>query len=104
MAEFIKQHIIKIILTIFIGILGKGYARLKKEIDEQKDLKIVMLAILHDKLYQESKKILKDGAVSVQELENLEHLYKAYSKLGGNGTCKTLYEKVHKLEIKHDNI
>ncbi|MFZ8765627.1 hypothetical protein [Enterococcus diestrammenae] len=52
------------------------------------------LASLHDRIYASYEVILKRGAVTIKELNNISHLWKAYSALGGNGTGKKMYERI----------
>lgn len=52
------------------------------------------LASLHDRIYAGYDVILKRGAVTMKELNNMGHLWKAYSALGGNGTGKKMYERI----------
>lgn len=56
-----------------------------------------LLALLKDRLFQSCKFYISKGDISVEELENLTTVYKAYSSLGGNGTGKKLYESTQKL-------
>ena len=62
--------------------------------------KKALLALLHDKLYYLCQHFISKGSITADELENLEYLYKPYSSLGGNGTCKRLYEEVLRLPIR----
>ena len=57
-------------------------------------------AVLHDSIYKECERLIQQGWVHSDDLKNLEYMYKPYKELGGNGTAKTLYEKVNKLEVK----
>lgn len=52
------------------------------------------LASLHDRIYASYEVILKRGAVTMKELNNMSHLWKAYSGLGGNGTGHAMYERI----------
>ena len=52
------------------------------------------LASLHDRIYASYEVILKRGAVTMKELNNMSHLWKAYSELGGNGTGHAMYERI----------
>ncbi|EOT42593.1 hypothetical protein ACVN9X_03105 [Enterococcus dispar] len=57
-------------------------------------LEYANVAILHDKIYKQCTVFLEDGWISVDDMENLEYLWRGYKKLGGNGTGETLYKKV----------
>ncbi len=70
------------------------YFKDKKSIEKK-----ALLALLHDKLYYLCQHFISKGSITADELENLEYLYKPYSSLGGNGTCKRLYEEVLRLPI-----
>lgn len=52
------------------------------------------LASLHDRIYASYEVILKRGAVTMKELNNMSHLWKAYSGLGGNGTGHAMYDRI----------
>lgn len=52
------------------------------------------LASLHDRIYSGYEVILKRGAVTMKELNNMSHLWNAYSGLGGNGTGHAMYERI----------
>ena len=60
-------------------------------------LENAQIASLHDKIYNKCHYYINEGWVSSDDLANLVVLYNAYTALGGNGTAKTLYEKVLKL-------
>ena len=70
------------------------YIKDKKSIEKK-----ALLALLHDKMYYLCQHFINKGEITTDELENLEYLYKPYSALGGNGTCKRLYEEVLRLPI-----
>ena len=48
------------------------------------------------------KHYIEEESIDVEDLKNLEHLYNAYTAMGGNGTCKQLYERVCALKFKTD--
>ncbi|WP_270597371.1 hypothetical protein [Enterococcus asini] len=78
--------------------LLKGQVELDSRLDiieEQGNLRQeASLASLHDRIYSAYEIILKRGSVTMKELNNMSHLWKAYSGLGGNGTGKTMYERI----------
>ena len=57
------------------------------------------LASLHDRIYAGYEIILKRGTVTLKELNNMGHLWKAYSALGGNGTGKAMYERICSMPV-----
>ena len=60
-----------------------------------------VLAILHDRLYQACSHHLSPeiNCISPSEMRNLDKMYKAYAKLGGNGQIKEMYERCMELRI-----
>ena len=52
-----------------------------------------ILALLHDKLYYLCEKHIGNEYITVDELENITCLHEPYKEMGGNGTCKRLYEE-----------
>ena len=54
-------------------------------------------ALLHDKLYYLCNKHINDGSITIDDLENLDYLYRAYRDLGGNGVCEKLYNRCRDL-------
>lgn len=70
----------------------------KKSIDRQ-----AMLALLHDRLYRLCQDYIKQGYVTIDQLDNLMYLWQPYERLGGNGTGKKLYDQVLELPLKEVN-
>lgn len=69
-------------------------------IEKQGDLRQeASLASLHDRIYSGYEIILKRGTVTLKELNNMGHLWKAYSALGGNGTGKKMYERICSMPV-----
>ncbi|MFS0974102.1 hypothetical protein, partial [Enterococcus avium] len=70
-----------------------------------KRLEYANVAILHDKIYKQCSEFLEQGWISIDDLENLEYLWRGYRELGGNGTGETLYKKVLDLpnKLKEEN-
>lgn len=59
-------------------------------------------AVLHDSLYRQCTSVIYRGSVTISELDNIEHLFKGYSGIGGNGTGEALYNKVKSLKLIDD--
>ncbi|WKY44479.1 hypothetical protein Q5O14_18025 [Eubacteriaceae bacterium ES2] len=58
------------------------------------------LALLHDRVYKLCQEHLDEGEISLDDLENLDYLYRAYCDLNGNGMCAKLHGRVSELKIK----
>lgn len=70
---------------------------LKEEIKLQRQCN---LAILHDRIFQSCEYFIKQNEISLNELENLDKLYKSYSGIDGNGLCEELVGRVKNLKLK----
>ena len=107
MLDFIKQYWLESAFTLIVSALSlvvkRLYSKFKQEIATQRLLKEGMLAILHDRLYQLCTSYIDRGCITVDELENLEYLYKSYHNLGGNGTGTSLFERCKALKITHSS-
>lgn len=61
------------------------------------------VTLLHDRLYAGCIRAVKRRWTTLTELDNIEHLYKVYHQLGGNGTGTELYKRVKQLPIKSES-
>ena len=98
------EHILKYWVTYAMGLIAMALAAMAKWIKskfaKQDALTAASLALLHDKIYHYCTDYLERGSVSIDDLENLGHLFRAYKALGGNGTGEALYKRVQALPIK----
>lgn len=62
-------------------------------------LKSASLATLHSQLYEKGGKYIKNNAITLSELDDLEYTWTAYQNLGGNGTGEMIYAKCRQLPI-----
>lgn len=95
------------IVPIIVALLGSGiwsamfdYLKIKnnKVCTEKK----MLLGLAHDRLYNLLDAYLRRGYITVDELENVEYLYKPYREMGGNGTCERMYEQANLLPHKKE--
>lgn len=104
MIDFIAKYWVEFILTLITSgsayVLKKVYSDFKKEKTEQNILKEGMVALLHNSLFRNCEQYIAKGEITVNELDNLETLYKSYHALGGNGTGTALYERCKSLSLK----
>lgn len=103
MTEFIKQYWLEVLFSGMLGavtyIVKRLYVKIKTESDEQKLLKEGMISLLHDRLFYCCNNAISKSEISVEELQNIETLYRSYHALGGNGTGTALYERCKSLKI-----
>ncbi|MFP7153320.1 hypothetical protein ACEF14_06130 [Weissella paramesenteroides] len=69
-------------------------------ITEIEKIKAGELASLHDRVYQEGRRLLKQGWASMDDIDNFIHMYQPYRDLGGNGTGEAMGRRVMDLPVK----
>lgn len=94
------------VIAVVLAILGSNglWTVINNILISRKDKKSVerqaMLALLHDRLYRLCQSYIKQGYVTIDQLDNLMYLWQPYERLGGNGTGKKLYDQVLQLPLK----
>lgn len=97
------------VIAVVLAILGSNglWTVINNILINRKDKKSVerqaMLALLHDRLYRLCQDYIKQGYVTIDQLDNLMYLWQPYEGLGGNGTGKKLYDQVLELPLKEVN-
>ena len=108
MLDFAAQYWLQVAFGAISSILAVAvrylWQTIKKEHDEQRLLREAVLAILHDRLYSLARYYLAQGWLTIQDLDNLEYIYKAYHGLGGNGTGTDLFTRCKALPIRPLNV
>lgn len=89
----------EIIITIIVSVLASsGFWQFIMLKTQKKSTQTqAILALLHNEIYYQAEKAIKEGSITTDELDNLTCLYEPYVKLGGNGTGAALYEKAKNL-------
>ena len=85
----------------FLARLSKIF---EKEKQERKVMDDAIKAILHNKIYKNGMNYLERKCITLDELDDIEKLYKPYAEMGGNSTAKIIIENVRNLEIKKSEI
>ena len=99
-----------ILLAIFgIGIFGSmrslTKAVLKRQDEKKKEkesMNKALVAIMHSLIYSACATHLTVGFISLDDMDDLSYLFRAYKGLGGNGTGETIYLKVANLPNKKE--
>lgn len=102
MREFVVKYWLECAFTAVTGTFAWAYRKLKKRVDEQDLIKQGVLAILHDRLFQAGRYFISQGEISLEELKNIEYLYRSYHALGGNGTGTEIWERIKELPLKKE--
>ena len=77
-------------------------SRLTKRKDADKTIELLKqadIAILHDKIYTQCKRALREGEITADDYHNISCLVQPYFELGGNGTAHKLWDDVRDLPI-----
>ena len=99
MGDWIVKYWLNIVFGAIIAGLGFAYRQLSRRVDEQEAIKLGMMALLWDRLYQIYVDADERGYISVDGLKNAENIYEQYHRLGGNGTGTELYERIKDLPL-----
>lgn len=92
----LSEHLLEVFLTlIYSGLLFEA----KKYFKKTKGLVDSVLAMNHLQLYRTCEFYIYTDQITLNELKNLEYLYRGYHELGGNGTGTELYEKCKDLPV-----
>lgn len=99
--EEIMWIIIKWIITFILGsVFGFIITILKKENKKNKAIENAVQSLLRDRLIEKYRTFKTKKQMTILDKENIDHLYKEYINLGGNGTVKELMEDLSEIEIK----
>lgn len=100
MESFIAQYWLEFLFGLLSGailyILKKIYGLYKR----QKAVEQGVQALLRNELIRRYREYESKGEISILDKENIEHMFKEYTNLGGNGTVKAMYEDLLELPIK----
>ncbi len=95
------QYWLAVLFGAVSGALGCGvkklFSRQKSQEAEQSAVKEGVVALLHSEIYREYALCGAKGYATVDDIKNLEYLYRPYHALGGNGTGTELFERVKKM-------
>lgn len=108
MVEFIQCYWLEVFFGCIVSALSLVvrtiWARIQRETEEQQVMKEAALAMMHDRMYALARYYIAQGYATIQDLNNMEHIYTAYHNLGGNGTGTELFNRCKALPIKPLNI
>ena len=76
----------------------------RKQAAEQMERRITIIetglgSLLHDRLYSLTDSYIRQGYVTLEDLENLDYIYRAYNARSDGGNGQRRYELVMKLPI-----
>lgn len=101
-----------VIIALISGTFGSGFMSLVIFLIQRNDQKKgnigkqgkMLLGLAHDRIMYLGEHYIEQGYITSQELDDFNrYLYEPYSELGGNGTGKTIWQRVNTLPIKDNN-
>ena len=85
-------------------IVLRRYQKKDKECAQDEKVEETLMAILHDRIFHLIPNLIEESReeneIERDEYKNAEYLFNAYSKLGGNGVAKKLFEQLSEMKIK----
>ena len=103
MLEMIQEHLVGIICSgvasFAAGTLAWAIKRLKGICATQESISIAVRADSRDKIRRFGKFYVITNQITPEEREDLSEIFEGYSRLGGNGAVKELYEEGMELPI-----
>lgn len=77
----------------------KQEERIEKDRSEQALIKEALLALLFFRLRATGQELIEQEYATISDLDIIDHLYRSYHALGGNGTGTEIYTRCKKLPI-----
>lgn len=87
------------VTAIILAVLQRKWSK-----DDKRDAIVDGLKVLTiDRVRYLGKCYITDGAITLEDKENLEEMHRAYKALGGNGHLDTVMDSVAKLPIARED-
>lgn len=104
MKEFIIKYWLEVLLGVVCSIFGYCirhiFKKFKTQTDRQKAVEQGVQALLRNELIRRYREYESKKEISILDMENIEHMFKEYTNLGGNGTVAKMYEELLELPTK----
>lgn len=110
MAEAIITSVVSSLIVSGIMGLIVWFKTKSKESKEEKEKRIMeaelrkegLVCLMRDRIISLCNECEEKGFASQQMIDNIDKMYQAYHKMGGNGVATASYEKLLKLPHKED--
>jgi hypothetical protein len=93
-AKALISSVAAVVVGAIAGAIKHLYSRQKAQAARQEAVEEGLQALLHDRIFSVYAECKAKKYASVEDMRNLEYLYRPYHNLGGNGTGTELYERV----------
>lgn len=100
MIDFIIKYWLEFVFGIMVGLLTYLIKKIKSLHTKEKAVEHGVQALLRNELIRRYREYETKGEITILDKENVEHLFKEYKNLGGNGTVAQMYEEIIDLPIK----
>ena len=111
MLDFIIKYWIEALFTGVCTFVGFAYKKIKKRFEDQEekqkeqDIKRKAIengvqALLRNELIKNFREYKQKGEATLLDKENMDHMFKEYFNLGGNGMMKEVHEEFKEIPIK----
>lgn len=104
MIDFITKYWLEVLFSSSLACITFLYKSLKNKQDKQdkksKAIENGVQALLRNELIRNYREYETKGEMTILDKENIEHMFKEYENLGGNGTVKQMCEELLSLPIK----
>lgn len=97
MLDFIIKYWLEFIFGLMVAYLTK---KIKTLHNREKAVENGVQALLRNELIRRYREYETKGEISILDKENIEHMFKEYKNLGGNGTVAKMYDEILSLPIK----
>ena len=78
------------------SLLKKELQTISRQINQITDSDLI---ILKDRILQSCRFFIGKGSITMAARENISEMYACYKDMGGNGTCKIVFDEAMKLDI-----
>ena len=100
MVEFIIKYWLEIAFTLVVSAISYILKKIFGLFKRQKAIEKGVQALLRNELIRRYREYETKGEITILDKENMEHMFKEYQNLGGNGTIKQMYEEMLELPTK----
>lgn len=104
MGDFILRYWVEVLLTSVSSFVVLTYRKIKsrfKEQDKKREaIERGVQALLRNELIQRFREYKLVGEMTLLDKENMDHMFKEYFNLGGNGMMKEVYDEFKDIPIK----
>lgn len=97
MLEFIIKYWLEAVLGIVFTAITLAVKKLYKK---QKAIENGVQALLRNELIRRYREFETKGEMTILDKENMEHMFKEYQNLGGNGMVRQMYDDMLKMPTK----